>query len=92
MSLQAFRRSHIYHTKPVHLRDIPDGCRPQRHHKQTLQCIIAVEVMFVPSSYDINPSPLLYYRQTAMEHNNRNSEESDDSDTDNQNAPLLGNR
>jgi hypothetical protein len=48
--------------------------------------------MFVPSSYDINPSHLLYYRQTAMKHNKGKSEESDDSYTDDESSSLLDNR
>jgi hypothetical protein len=54
--------------------------------QETLQCIIAVEVMFVPSAYDINPSPLLHYRRTVM----NQPEGSGSSYTDNKRSPPLG--
>jgi hypothetical protein len=48
--------------------------------------------MFVPLSYDVNPSHLLYYRQTAMEHNKGMSEESDDNYTEDDSSSLISNR
>jgi hypothetical protein len=47
--------------------------------------------MFVPSSYGINSSHLLYYRQTAMDHNKGESEESDDNYTEDENSSLFSN-
>ena len=74
-------------------RDIRDCSRPQRRHKKKkkLQCIIALEVVSVPPSYDINRSPLLCYRLRAMKNNNGKSVDSDDDFTDDESSSLCSN-
>jgi len=59
--------------------------------KETLQCIIAIEVICVPNAIDINKSRLLHYRLRVMTDNRGRSEESDDNFTDNERSSLISN-
>ena len=57
--------------------------------KETLQCTIALEVIFVPPAYDINKSLLLHYRLRVMTNNEGRSEENDDNFTEDEGASLI---
>ena len=57
--------------------------------KETLQCIIAIAVIFVPTAYDINKSRLLHYRLRVMTDNRGRSEDSDDNSTDDESSTFL---
>ena len=59
--------------------------------KETLQCTVALEVIFVPPAYDINKSRLLHYRLRVMKDNKRRPEESDDSVSDDERSSLISN-
>ena len=57
--------------------------------KETLQCIIAIAVIFVPTAYDINKSRLLLYRLRVMMNNRGDSEENDDNFSDDERSSLI---
>jgi hypothetical protein len=59
--------------------------------KETLQCIIALEIIFVPAAFDINNSHLLHYRLRVMMNNKGNWEENDDNFTDDESSSLISN-
>lgn len=59
--------------------------------KETLQCFIALEAIFVPPAYDINKSRLLHYRLRVMRNNRGKSEDSDDNFTDDESSSLVSN-
>ena len=57
--------------------------------KETLQCTVALEVIFVPPAYDINKSRLLHYRITVMTNNEGRFEDKDDNFTDDERSSLI---
>jgi len=57
--------------------------------KETLQCIIAIEVVFIPTVYDINKSRLLYYRLRVMTDNEGSLEDSDDNFTEDESSTPI---
>jgi len=57
--------------------------------KETLHCIIAIAVIFVPTAYDINKGRLLRYRLRVMTDNRGRSEDSDDNSTDDESSTFL---
>ena len=57
--------------------------------KETLQCIIAIEVVFIPTVYDINKSRLLYYRLRVMTDNEGSLEDSDDNFTEDESSTTI---
>jgi len=59
--------------------------------KETLQCIIAIAVIFVPNIFDMHNSHLLYYRLRVMRHKEGRSEERDDNFTDDESSSFISN-
>ena len=59
--------------------------------KETLQCIIALEIICVPQAYDVNKSRLLHYRLRVMRNSEGRSEGKDDSFTDDESSSLISN-
>jgi len=57
--------------------------------KETLQCVIAPEVTFVPPGYDINRRPLLHYRMKDRPDKTGKLEESDDNSSDDESSSLI---
>jgi len=76
---EALRGSQIYHIKrvPSHGTSVTAGVL-RGATKETRQCIIAPEVIFVPSAYDINRSCLLHYRMKGAADKKGKPEDSDD--------------
>ena len=57
--------------------------------KETLQCIIAIAVIFVPNIFDMHNSHLLYYRLRVMTDNEGSLEDSDDNFTEDESSTTI---